>query len=447
MKDPENTSPERKEPGETPQDPAGLTGDLRKLLLENGFDRVGFADAGSTPGADHFREWLDRGYAGNMDYLARNTERRQDVQKVLEGARGVIVTAMHYGDGGSVGIANPASDRAEISSYARGTDYHRIIEKRLKSCCRLLRERFAGEYRYYVDTGPVLEKAWAQKAGIGWIGKNTCSIDADNGSYFFLGVILTTHAVEPDPPALDHCGSCTLCLEACPTAAFPDPYVLDARRCISYLTIEERGEIIAELEEKMENLVFGCDICQEVCPWNSEPRVRNEPGLAAREENVFPRLSELAELTPESFSERFPQSPIRRAGFRGFLRNVIIALGNSSPQNALEHLDQLGRRESIRKDPLLKRTLERARRRLMEKNRIERSGKIRGEFKRAKIQGPIPTAMAILSALAFLVFWLTWITDKANYGVWIPGLFLYISLMTFLYHLARKKQDGKRENK
>ena len=165
MKDPENTSPERKEPGETPQDPAGLTGDLRKLLLENGFDRVGFADAGSTPGADHFREWLDRGYAGNMDYLARNTERRQDVQKELEGARGVIVTAMHYGDGGSVGIANPASDRAEISSYARGTDYHRIIEKRLKSCCRLLRERFAGEYRYYVDTGPVLERPGRRKPG------------------------------------------------------------------------------------------------------------------------------------------------------------------------------------------------------------------------------------------------------------------------------------------
>ena len=447
MKDPENTSPEKKEPGKAPQGPARLTEDLRKLLLENGFDRVGFADAESTPGANHFRTWLERGYAGNMDYLARNAERRRDVQRVLEGTRGVIVTAMHYGEGGSAGIANPSSDRAEISSYARGTDYHRVIEKRLKTCCRLLEERFAGEYRYYVDTGPVLEKAWAQKAGIGWIGKNTCSIDTDNGSYFFLGVILTTHAVEPDPPAVDHCGSCTLCLEACPTAAFPEPYVLDARRCISYLTIEERGEIVAELEEKMENLVFGCDICQEICPWNSEPRVRGEPGLAAREENVFPKLSELSGLTPESFSERFPQSPIRRAGFRGFLRNVIIALGNSSPQYALEHLNQLGRREYIRNDPLLNRTLERARRRLLEKNRMEGNREIREEFKRTKIRGPLLTSMAILSILAFLVFWLTWLTNKANYGVWIPGLFLYISLMTFLYHLARKKEDGVRENK
>ena len=443
MKPPRNTSPHNKEAGE----PEWPTEELRKLLFDNGFDRVGFADAEETPGAEEFSEWIDRGYAGNMDYLARNAQRRRNAHKVLESVRSVIVTAIHYGEDGAAGIANPSSDHAEIASYARGTDYHRVIEKRLKSCCRLLKERFGGDYRYYVDTGPVLEKAWAQKAGIGWIGKNTCSIDADDGSYFFLGVILTSHELQPDPPAVDHCGSCTLCLEACPTAAFPQPYVLDARRCISYLTIEERGEIVSELEEKMENLVFGCDICQEVCPWNSEPRVRDEPGLAAREENIFPRLSELVELTPESFSERFPQSPIRRAGFRGFLRNVIIALGNSSPQNALEHLDQLGRRESIRKDPLLKRTLERARRRLMEKNRVERSGKIREEFKRTKIQGPIPTAMAILSVLAFLVFWLTWITDKTNYGVWIPGVFLYIFLMTFLYHLARKKQAGKRENK
>ena len=233
MKQPENTSPQKKEPATESENPAGLTEDLRNLLIENGFDRVGFASAGRTPGADEFRTWLEHGYAGNMDYLARNARRRRDVQEVLEGTRSVIVTAMHYGEGGSAGIANPSSDRAEIAAYARGTDYHRVIEKRLKNCCRLLKERFGGEYRYYVDTGPVLEKAWAEKAGIGWIGKNTCSIDADNGSYFFLGVILTTHKLESDPPAVDHCGSFTLCLEACPTAAFPPPYVLDARRCIS----------------------------------------------------------------------------------------------------------------------------------------------------------------------------------------------------------------------
>ncbi|MFP6737132.1 MAG: 4Fe-4S double cluster binding domain-containing protein, partial [Planctomycetota bacterium] len=167
------------------------------------------------------------------------------------------------------------------------------------------------------------------------------------------------------PPATDHCGSCTLCLEACPTDAFPQPYVLDARRCISYLTIEERGEIASELEEKMENLVFGCDICQEVCPWNSEPRPRSEPELAARQENIFPKLSELTSLTAENFAARFPQSPIKRAGFRGFLRNAIIALGNSTPGNGLELLNELSGRDDIQSDPLLRGTLERARGRIM----------------------------------------------------------------------------------
>ena len=365
MKPGENTSPQRKEPGKNQDAAAALTEDLRKLLLENGFDRVGFAAADSTPGTEEFRDWIDRGYSGNMDYLARNAERRCDVGKVLEGTRSVIVMALHYGDDRALGIASPASDRAEISAYARGTDYHRVIEKRLKNCSRLLKDTFGGEYRYYVDTGPMLEKAWAQKAGIGWIGKNTCSIDAGDGSYFFLAVILTTLELRPDPPATDHCGSCTLCLEACPTDAFPQPYVLDARRCISYLTIEERGEIAAELEEKMENLVFGCDICQEVCPWNSEPRPRSEPDLAARQENIFPKLSELTALTAESFAARFPQSAIKRAGFKGLLRNTIIALGNSTPASGLELLNELAGREDISSDPLLSGTLERARSRML----------------------------------------------------------------------------------
>ena len=365
MKPGENTSPERKEPGKNQDSPAALTEDLRKLLLENGFDRVGFAAADSTPGTEEFRDWIKRGYSGNMDYLARNAERRCDVGQVLEGTRSVIVMALHYGDDQAPGIARAASDHAEIAAYARGTDYHRVIEKRLKNCSRLLKDTFGGNYRYYVDTGPVLEKAWAQKAGIGWIGKNTCSIDADKGSYFFLAAILTTLELRPDPPAADHCGSCTLCLEACPTDAFPQPYLLDARRCISYLTIEERGEIVAELEDKMANLVFGCDICQEVCPWNSEPRPDSEPDLAARAENIFPKLSELASLNAESFAARFPQSAIKRTGFRGLLRNTIIALGNSTPGNGLALLDELAGREDIQSDPLLSGTLKRARSRIL----------------------------------------------------------------------------------
>lgn len=357
---------------------------VRALLLEAGFDRAGFASAAApAPARTELEEWLARGFHGEMHWLARDVARRTDPALVLPGARTVCVLAVDYRESGAFGIAAPESDRAEISAYARGTDYHRVIERRLRDACRALAEAFPEErFRWYVDTGPVLEKAWAARAGIGWVGKNTCSIDPEHGSFFFLATILTTLDLPPDPPAVDHCGTCRLCIDACPTRAIVAPYVLDARLCISYQTIEARGEVPPAIEEASANLIFGCDICQEVCPWNREARGEREEAirsgaragggresereseLAPRHENIFPRLAELAELDEASFRARFPQSAVRRAGFRGFLRNVMVACGNSGRRELLPVLDALSERSDVRGDPVLEPTLARARARL-----------------------------------------------------------------------------------
>ena len=374
------TPPEPAERGEaTAGQAAGLElrERLRERFLAAGFHRVGFARAGAVdgddaqaeaPGAVRFREWIRRGYHGGMEYLAAGAERRSFPGLVLPGVRSVIVAALRYRQPSAYGVASPRADRGEISTYARGTDYHRVLESRLKRLCETLREEHpAGGFRYTVDTGPVLEKAWAERAGVGWIGKNTCSIDEETGSFFFLGVILSRLELPEDPPAVDHCGSCRLCIDACPTEAIVEPYVLDARRCISYLTIELRGAMPPDLEPAVGNLVFGCDICQEVCPWNRpEEPPEADPELAPRPENAFPPLEELAGLSAAAFRERFPRSAVRRAKHRGFLRNVLVALGNSGEPRFLELLDRLSDHDDVRADPDLRKTLERARRRLGE---------------------------------------------------------------------------------
>ena len=221
------------------------------------------------------------------------------------------------------------------------------------------------DHRIFVDTGPVLEKAYAQAAGLGWLAKNTLLINRKWGSWVFLAVVLTPLDLARDEPGVDHCGSCRRCLDACPTDAFPEPYVLDAGRCIAHWTIEATEPERWIEPDTLGQHVFGCDICQEVCPWNSEPRARSEEALAPRQENIFPELSELASLSAESFAARFPQSPIKRAGFRGLLRNTIIALGNSTPEKGLGLLEELAGRDDIRSDPLLSGTLERARSRIV----------------------------------------------------------------------------------
>ncbi len=338
--------------------------ELRRLILEAGFDNVGFAAAGAAPAREHFHEWLNRGFAAGMEYLKRRVERRTDPRNVVAGARTVIVVSRSYRDNEPFGIARGRSELAEIASYARGTDYHRVLEKRLKALTELLTSVYPAAYRYYVDTGPVLERDWAQLAGIGWVGKNTCTIDARSGSFLFLGAIITTLAVTPDAPATNHCGSCRRCLDACPTDAFAGPYQLDSRLCISYLNIEHRGAISEELEPAIGNLVFGCDICQEVCPFNRASGPEPEEELAARPQNRSPRLTDLARLDRSSFRERFPRSAIRRAKFEGFMRNVIIALGNSESPACLKALEELEAREDIMSDDGLRVTLERAIRRL-----------------------------------------------------------------------------------
>ncbi len=357
--------------------PAGetATSRVRDLLLRAGFARVGFARAGRAPHAERFEEWLRDGHAADMHYLARNAARRLDPRRVVDGARTVIVVALHY-RGGAGGDEPVAPDRAVISSYARGTDYHRVIETRLRDACRRLAAEFEGErFRYYVDTGPVLERAWAERAGVGWIGKNACVIDPVAGSYFFLGAVITTLELEPDPPATDHCATCRLCVDACPTNAIVGPYRVDSSRCISYQTIENRGAVPVELREHLGNLVFGCDICQDVCPFNQPEWSRRhaaregggsapDPELDPRPENVAPSLRDLATLDDaDAFRRRFPRSAVRRARFPGFLRNVIIAIGNSGDPDFAPLLDDLASR-GARGDAVLEESVRWARERL-----------------------------------------------------------------------------------
>ncbi|HVR76638.1 MAG TPA: tRNA epoxyqueuosine(34) reductase QueG [Planctomycetota bacterium] len=352
------------EAGDIVEDAASTSEVVRRVVLEAGFHRVGIAAAAPASAGPRLRQWIEKGFGGEMDYIERSVERRSDPGRVLEGARSVITAALHYGnarggmDGRRPGAAEP---RGVIAAYARGEDYHRILDARLADACRRLEERFGGRHRYYADTGPVLERHWAEEGGVGWIGKNTCAIDADEGSFFFLGAILTTLRLEPDSPAVNHCGSCRLCLDACPTGAFASAYELDARLCISYLTIEHRGPIPPALEPRLGNLIFGCDICQDVCPYNGPRSLEGDAALSPREENMEPSLLELASLDEEGFRRRFPRSAVRRAKLEGFLRNVIVALGNNGGLDAAIALERLQGKSGIASSPTLSATLERAR--------------------------------------------------------------------------------------
>jgi len=331
--------------------------DLRRVVLECGFDRVGFAAAGRAPGADRLRDWLRRGFEADMRYMARSIERREDPRKVLDGARTVIAVALYYAPPGKVAGGPGRSGVACISSYARGRDYHEVLRRRLRNACEKLARVHPGAYRYHVDTGPVLEKDWAHAAGIGWIGKNTCVIHPRYGSYFFLGAILTTLQIDPDPPAADHCGSCRRCIDACPTGALVAPHELDSRRCISYLTIENRGAFPAEFAAGSGNLVFGCDICQDVCPFNRRAQGTCDPELLPRPENLLPSIEELATMDARTFLERFRGTPVLRSRFEGFLRNVMVALGNEASPESGAILRSLARRADVEASRVLQETL------------------------------------------------------------------------------------------
>ncbi|MFO1520196.1 MAG: tRNA epoxyqueuosine(34) reductase QueG [bacterium] len=297
---------------------------IEKLAREEGFNFVGLTRLEKdSPGSRLFNEWLEKGYQGEMTYLERGADKRADPSRVLEGAKSIIVLGWDYGkktEGEGVPQKSPF-----ISRYAWGKDYHEILgEKRKKLEVKLAQAFPEARFKGYVDTGPVMEKYWGSLAGLGWVGKHTNVIHPQEGSYFFLTCLLTDLQLTPSFPSADHCGRCTACLDVCPTRAIVAPYVLDARLCISYLTIELKGPIPRELRAGVGTHIFGCDDCQEVCPWNRHARLPEE---FLREAPVEELIGYLA-LTPQEFKKRFADSPVLRAKRRGFLRNVCVALGN-----------------------------------------------------------------------------------------------------------------------
>jgi epoxyqueuosine reductase len=309
-----------------------LTGErVKERARELGFDACGIAPAAAHPELAFFREWLDRGYAGDMAYLQRSRDRRADVRNVLPTAQTVIVTATVYNTDRpySIECADPA--RAQIARYAWGDDYHDVIGDRLERLLGWMREHTSEPFdaRAYVDTGPVLERVYAQYAGLGWIGKNTCVISPELGSWIFLGEIVCSLRLEVDAPALDQCGTCTLCIDACPTHAIVAPGMLDSRRCISYLTIEHRGTIPEEHHTGIGSHVYGCDICQEVCPWNAVAPRSNDPAWQPRPAWDRVDLRTLAEQSDEALSAALRRSPMRRTKAAGLRRNVAVALENA----------------------------------------------------------------------------------------------------------------------
>ena len=297
-----------------------------------GFDACGIAPAAAHPELAFFSEWLGRGYSGDMHYLARSADKRSDVRNILPSARTVIVTATVYNTDRPYSTESVARGRAQIARYAWGDDYHEVIGARLEALLRWMRETSPApfEARAYVDTGPVQERVYAQHAGIGWIGKNTCVISESLGSWIFLAEIITSLELEVDPPAVDQCGTCTLCIEACPTSAIVGPSVLDATRCISYLTIEHRGEVPEDLERAIGSHVYGCDICQEVCPWNQMPPVSLDPSWQPRPAWDARTIDELQELPDETIRTALRGSPMKRTKLSGLRRNLSIADRNAS---------------------------------------------------------------------------------------------------------------------
>lgn len=316
-----------------------LTRKIKKAAAQLGFDAVGCAPAGEIP-PRKLETWLERGFQGKMAYLERNREKRLSPELVLPGVRSVLCLALNYYHDYPLPYDEP--ERAVISRYASGDDYHHVIEKKLKELLTAIEELRPGTRgRFYVDTGPVLDKYWAGRSGLGWLGKHTNLLSKTAGSWFFLAEVLLDIELQHDEAAADHCGTCTRCIDACPTEAIVEPYVLDSRLCISYLSIELREGIPEALRPKMGNLVFGCDICQDVCPWNGKAPHSTVEELAPRPFNRAPDLKELSRLSEEQFRERFQKSPIKRTKWRGFLRNVCIAMGNSKDPSMLEDLKRL----------------------------------------------------------------------------------------------------------
>jgi epoxyqueuosine reductase len=314
---------------------ASLESAIKLQAHELGFELVGIATATPADGFDRMRDWLDRGFAGRMEYMHRQAPARRHPESILREVRSVIMVGMNY---------KPSHDAVEpgagIARYARGADYHDVLRDRLNRLSAWLQGQRPGcRSRGVVDTAPLLERDFARRAGLGWFGKNTMLINKRLGSYFFIGALLTDLELQPDPSHESaHCGSCTACLDACPTAAFAAPGVLDSRKCISYLTIELRGSVPEELRPGMGEWLFGCDVCQEVCPWNRKAPGGSEPAFAPRADLKAGDAVELLSLSEAEFRRRFRGTAIMRTKRRGLLRNAAIVLGNRGDPAALPAL-------------------------------------------------------------------------------------------------------------
>ena len=309
--------------------------DLKDALASEaralGFDCVGVTSPDAiADAAGHFRAFLDSGAHGEMDWLAANPERRADPRGLWPAVRSVIMLGLNYGSDESPLTILESRGLGAISVYAQGDDYHDLIKKRLKTLARWLVATSGCEVKVFVDTAAVMEKPLAQAAGLGWQGKHTNLVSREFGSWLFLGAIFTTSDLPRDDAEADHCGSCRACLDICPTAAFPAPYQLDARRCISYLTIENKGPIPQEFRKAIGNRIYGCDDCLAVCPWNKFAQTGREAKLAARDKLRAPSLADLARLDDAAFRILFAKSPVKRIGRDRFIRNVLIAIGNSN---------------------------------------------------------------------------------------------------------------------
>jgi epoxyqueuosine reductase len=304
---------------------------VKSKARELGFDLCGIAPAADLPELPFLAQWIARGYAGSLRFLTRSAGRRSDVRRVVPTAKTVIVTATVYNTDRPYSTQSSDPSRAHVARYAWGEDYHTVLGARMDALLSWMREAsdVPFEGRAHVDTGPIQERVYARHAGLGWIGKNCCVINPETGSWMFLAAIICSLPLECDQPALDQCGDCTLCLEACPTQAFRAPGVLDATRCISFLTIEHRGELPADLAPKIGAHVYGCDVCQEVCPWNAAAAVSSDPAWRPRPLWDQPALRELQQRSDDELEEGLRGSAMDRAGVGGLRRNLAQALANA----------------------------------------------------------------------------------------------------------------------
>ena len=320
---------------------ANLVETLKQRAFEEGFDAIRVAPAQGDPQlAARLKHFIAMGYHGEMDWLEETAPRRERPTAMWPEAKSAIMLALNYGP-----ALDPMARLAErstgvISVYALGRDYHAMMKGKLKRLAQWLEHRAKTKVKVFVDTAPLMEKPLAAQAGLGWQGKHTNLVSRELGSWFFIGAILTTAELPYDVPESDHCGTCRACLDICPTKAFPTPYQLDARRCISYLTIEHAGHIAREFRAAMGNRIFGCDDCLAVCPWNKYARSATEIKLQARNDLVAPSLSDFLQLDEVAFRKKFSVSPLKRIGHTRFLRNVLIAAGNSSDETMLPHVER-----------------------------------------------------------------------------------------------------------